>query len=43
MSYNDADRMKMTQEEDTKRESTIDNGRSVADAKGKTRQQNNFT
>ena len=32
-------RIKLTQEEDTKREATIDDGRSVADSNGKTRQQ----
>ena len=40
MSYNDADRMKMAQKEDKKRNNTIDDGSSVADAKGKTRQKN---
>ena len=40
MSYNDADRMKMTQKEDKNRNNTIHDGSSVADAKGKTRQKN---
>ena len=40
MSYNDADRMEMTQKEDKKRNNTLDDGSSVADAKGKTRQKN---
>ena len=40
MSYNDADRMKMTQKEDKKRNNNIHDGISVADAKGKTRQKN---
>ena len=32
-------RIKLTQDEDTKRENAIDNGRTVANSKGKTRQQ----
>ena len=32
-------RIKLTQDEDTKRENAIDNGRSVANSKGKARQQ----
>ena len=32
-------RIKLTQEEDTKREAAIDDGRSVSDSNGKTRQQ----
>ena len=32
-------RIKLTQEKDTKREAAIDDGRSVSDSNGKTRQQ----
>ena len=42
MAHKDAPELKtikLTQEEDTKREATIDDGRSVADSNGKTRQQ----
>jgi len=43
MSDNDAPeskRIKLTQEEDSKRENPIDNGHSVADSKGKIREPN---
>ena len=43
MSHNDSPeskRIKLTQEEDTKRENTIDNGSSMVDSRGKTRQKN---